>query len=314
MSTRNLRRSSCDGDGVVEFDRVHLNQVLWNLCAQRVAPLAAGARQCPAAGFSQGVSPRIARDRRRPRRGEGCCSSQLFEPFFTTYSAGTGLGLYIARELCAANGASARLRRSRRGRPTSVSPGRECGDESTGTPVAVKSHSPRGRRRGRHPRAARADPDPHGPRGRIGRHRSPRRSRSLKQHSFDLCLTDMRLPDGDGLELVRYIGARLHRPSCRGDHGPRQHGKRRCGAKGRGVRLSLEAALARTVADARQVGAESRRRRPRPNRSRAAAYRSARRKPADAAGARDDRASSRAARRRSISPANPAAARSSPRG
>lgn len=30
---------------------------------------------------------------------------QLFEPFFTTYSGGTGLGLYIARELCAANGA-----------------------------------------------------------------------------------------------------------------------------------------------------------------------------------------------------------------
>ena len=29
----------------------------------------------------------------------------------------------------------------------------------------------------------------------------------LKRASFDLCLTDMRLPDGDGLELVRYIGA-----------------------------------------------------------------------------------------------------------
>jgi two-component system response regulator PilR (NtrC family) len=29
----------------------------------------------------------------------------------------------------------------------------------------------------------------------------------LKRSSFDLCLTDMRLPDGDGLGLVRYIGA-----------------------------------------------------------------------------------------------------------
>jgi two-component system sensor histidine kinase PilS (NtrC family) len=30
---------------------------------------------------------------------------QLFEPFFTTDSKGTGLGLYLARELCSANGA-----------------------------------------------------------------------------------------------------------------------------------------------------------------------------------------------------------------
>ncbi|MGI9234924.1 MAG: response regulator, partial [Woeseiaceae bacterium] len=27
----------------------------------------------------------------------------------------------------------------------------------------------------------------------------------LSQHRFDICLTDMRLPDGDGLELVDWI-------------------------------------------------------------------------------------------------------------
>jgi two-component system sensor histidine kinase PilS (NtrC family) len=32
--------------------------------------------------------------------------SQLFEPFFTTAAGGTGLGLYIAREVCDANGAT----------------------------------------------------------------------------------------------------------------------------------------------------------------------------------------------------------------
>ena len=30
---------------------------------------------------------------------------------------------------------------------------------------------------------------------------------SLAAHDFDLCLTDMRLPDGDGLELVEWIQA-----------------------------------------------------------------------------------------------------------
>ena len=31
-----------------------------------------------------------------------------FEPFFTTEARGTGLGLYLTRELCVANGASIR--------------------------------------------------------------------------------------------------------------------------------------------------------------------------------------------------------------
>jgi two-component system sensor histidine kinase PilS (NtrC family) len=33
---------------------------------------------------------------------------QAFEPFFTTETRGTGLGLYLTRELCVANGASIR--------------------------------------------------------------------------------------------------------------------------------------------------------------------------------------------------------------
>jgi two-component system sensor histidine kinase PilS (NtrC family) len=32
-------------------------------------------------------------------------TDKIFEPFFTTHSSGTGLGLYIAREICESNGA-----------------------------------------------------------------------------------------------------------------------------------------------------------------------------------------------------------------
>jgi two-component system, NtrC family, sensor histidine kinase PilS len=35
--------------------------------------------------------------------------AQIFEPFFTTRPGGTGLGLYIARELADANGAALEL-------------------------------------------------------------------------------------------------------------------------------------------------------------------------------------------------------------
>jgi two-component system sensor histidine kinase PilS (NtrC family) len=35
--------------------------------------------------------------------------AQVFEPFFTTRPGGTGLGLYIARELADANGAALEL-------------------------------------------------------------------------------------------------------------------------------------------------------------------------------------------------------------
>jgi two-component system sensor histidine kinase PilS (NtrC family) len=37
---------------------------------------------------------------------------KIFEPFFTTEEGGTGLGLYIARELCEANGAMIEYKRA----------------------------------------------------------------------------------------------------------------------------------------------------------------------------------------------------------
>ncbi len=92
-------------DVQVEFDRVHLNQVLWNLVrnAWRHCRRQVGSVRLRVDGRPGRVELHIADD------GAGVpreLQAQLFEPFFTTYSGGTGLGLYIARELCAANGAS----------------------------------------------------------------------------------------------------------------------------------------------------------------------------------------------------------------
>lgn len=95
-------------DCVVNFDRGHLEQVLWNLCsnALRYCSKQPGSVELRLERISEGqVRLEISDD------GPGVpleAESQLFEPFFTTAAGGTGLGLYIARELCEANGAELR--------------------------------------------------------------------------------------------------------------------------------------------------------------------------------------------------------------
>ncbi len=89
----------------IAFDREHLRQVVWNLLrnAVRHAPSQAGTVRLSARAFGDKVEFSIT------DQGPGVPASvqgQLFEPFFTTDSKGTGLGLYLARELCAANDAS----------------------------------------------------------------------------------------------------------------------------------------------------------------------------------------------------------------
>lgn len=92
-------------EALVRFDRSHLHQVLWNLMrnAVRHSTSADGCVQLVVNVLANQVELNVVDD------GKGVSESnqgQLFEPFFTTYSAGTGLGLYLARELCTANGAT----------------------------------------------------------------------------------------------------------------------------------------------------------------------------------------------------------------
>lgn len=87
------------------FDRTHLDQVLWNLVrnATRFATLSDGSIGISITARAERVVMEITDD------GPGVATDalqHLFEPFFTTDSKGTGLGLYIARELAEVNGAT----------------------------------------------------------------------------------------------------------------------------------------------------------------------------------------------------------------
>jgi two-component system sensor histidine kinase PilS (NtrC family) len=90
----------------VFFDRGHLQQVLWNLCrnALRYGQKLNGSLMLTMS-IEDGRAVLDVQD-----DGPGISAEhqgKLFEPFFTTAAEGTGLGLYIAKELCEAN--SARL-------------------------------------------------------------------------------------------------------------------------------------------------------------------------------------------------------------
>jgi two-component system sensor histidine kinase PilS (NtrC family) len=93
-----------NAETLISFDRRHLNQILWNLCKNgwRHCKKIENSLELVVVSTEKTVRIEINDD------GDGIVESvrsHLFEPFFTTEKAGTGLGLYIARELADANGA-----------------------------------------------------------------------------------------------------------------------------------------------------------------------------------------------------------------
>ena len=100
---------------IVNFDRGHLDQILWNLCrnALRYCQKLPGSVQLNA-WCSEGKKAVLEIANDGPAVAPDAVQ-QLFEPFFTTAAGGTGLGLYIARELCEANGASLEYRQPTEG-------------------------------------------------------------------------------------------------------------------------------------------------------------------------------------------------------
>ncbi|RKZ75065.1 MAG: ATPase [Gammaproteobacteria bacterium] len=92
------------------FDPEQLYQVVGNLCDN-------GLRYCQGGGPLLQLTIGMSEESSRlyldiQDHGEGMTEevkAQIFEPFFTTESKGTGLGLYLAREICEANQASLHL-------------------------------------------------------------------------------------------------------------------------------------------------------------------------------------------------------------
>jgi two-component system, NtrC family, sensor histidine kinase PilS len=104
-----LQIDAASGDVPVRIDGSQLHQIIWNLCQNAVMhalPTATAAGIQLRYGRLGGVG--------RPYlqvadRGPGIATAdaeRIFEPFFTRAQHGTGLGLFLARELAAANGAT----------------------------------------------------------------------------------------------------------------------------------------------------------------------------------------------------------------
>ncbi len=109
--------SVAPADIEIYMDPSLLHQVVWNLCQNAIhhgrasaatrLQLIGGLTATPDAAHldiidnGPGIDPDM--------------TDKIFEPFFTTHSSGTGLGLYIAREICESNGAHLEYRPAAQG-------------------------------------------------------------------------------------------------------------------------------------------------------------------------------------------------------
>jgi len=92
----------------IRMDRGHLRQVLWNLCdnAVKYASETGGILVTLEAGYMQGQARPFIDVLDHGLGVDSSTAEKMFEPFYTERAGGTGLGLYISRELCELNRAT----------------------------------------------------------------------------------------------------------------------------------------------------------------------------------------------------------------
>lgn len=89
----------------VRFDPSHLHQVVWNLCDNAIkyaAPREGTTAEIKLGRLTPSYRPYLEVADRGPGI-EPSAADRIFEPFFTGPNGGTGLGLFISRELCELN-------------------------------------------------------------------------------------------------------------------------------------------------------------------------------------------------------------------
>lgn len=109
-----LHCQPCAPDLAVQFEGDHLRRVLVNLLdnARRYASGAPGSMQVDTASLSEQQATLRVWSAGAPM--DQSVERHLFEPFFSSESRFSGLGLYICRQLCAGHGASIAYQRSAR--------------------------------------------------------------------------------------------------------------------------------------------------------------------------------------------------------
>ncbi|MDX1403158.1 MAG: ATP-binding protein [Woeseiaceae bacterium] len=96
-------------DGLeIRMDPSHLRQVMWNLCdnAVKYASETGGIMVELRAGYTMRTGQPYLEVLDRGHGVDPQTVDKIFEPFFTDRQGGTGLGLYISRELCELNRAT----------------------------------------------------------------------------------------------------------------------------------------------------------------------------------------------------------------